>query len=279
MLADRLHIAFSDSAADTIGKALARLGQSELVLALPEDLACGPLEPSDPRSRAAWPAAVAFNDEEIEEVLEHRIEEFWQAALAKDARPIVWTSRRVAREDAGFLEFAWRFGDRPYDVIDLTDLMIEVRPPGGGPPKLCPAISPSMLCADHIIENHILDRARPPRQEEREAWRGVWQRLRAENAPLRVLTPDLDMVSAPITYFDGALVSRIDLEWHKTARIVGDVLAADLDASIFQCSDAFLAARLMVLVQAGVIESRGDLRRLGYSEVRLRPANETSDPG
>jgi hypothetical protein len=40
------------------------------------------------------------------------------------------------------------------------------------------------------------------------------------------------------------------------------------DQDIINVGDFFLSCRLSILARAGVIESKGDLRRLAFSEVR-----------
>ena len=54
----------------------------------------------------------------------------------------------------------------------------------------------------------------------RDSYRNDWRRLRAENAPLRLVDGD-KLVSAPITHFDDLVLSFVDADWKKGARIVG----------------------------------------------------------
>lgn len=82
-----------------------------------------------------------------------------------------------------------------------------------------------------------------------------------------------DKVSLPpsvtVTDFDRVILSEMSPHWRKTARIVGNVseqyrsLGIDMDPAI-------AAARLMAMVDSGLIESAGDLRKWGVSEVRLK---------
>jgi hypothetical protein len=81
-----------------------------------------------------------------------------------------------------------------------------------------------------------------------------------------------DKVSLPpsvtVMDFDRVVLSYLGQQWRKTARIVGNVSEhyASLGISL---DPAIAAARLMVMVDSGLIESAGDLRMWGYSEVRL----------
>jgi hypothetical protein len=69
--------------------------------------------------------------------------------------------------------------------------------------------------------------------------------------------------------FDRVILSTLRQQWRKTARIVGDVsvhygnLGIDLDPAI-------AAARLMKMVETGLVEAAGDLRMWRFSEVRLK---------
>ncbi|HLZ01492.1 MAG TPA: DUF3658 domain-containing protein [Bradyrhizobium sp.] len=85
------------------------------------------------------------------------------------------------------------------------------------------------------------------------------------------LTWDKVRLPPPVTVldFDRAILSTISPQWRKTARIVGTVseqygkLGIDLDPAI-------VAARLMTMVDSGLLEAAGDLRMWRFSEVRLK---------
>jgi hypothetical protein len=82
-----------------------------------------------------------------------------------------------------------------------------------------------------------------------------------------------DKVSLPpsvtVMDFDRVVLSNLSQRWRKTARIVGDVSEhyASLGISL---DPAIAAARLMAMVDSGLVESAGDLRKWGVSEVRLK---------
>ena len=86
----------------------------------------------------------------------------------------------------------------------------------------------------------------------RERQHGRWRRLRAENAPLRVVDAD-GLRSAPITFFDQQLFPFAKPTWQKPARIIGDVIAewvGPATEQYFRAGDGILAA----LVEVGVLE-------------------------
>jgi hypothetical protein len=79
--------------------------------------------------------------------------------------------------------------------------------------------------------------------------------------------------SAPITFFDQQLLSFAKATWQKPARIIGETMAEWVGPPMepyFQAGDGILAARVFALVDAGVLEGRGDLTDIRQSEVRLR---------
>ncbi len=71
-----------------------------------------------------------------------------------------------------------------------------------------------------------------------------WERLVAENAPLRVLENG-KIVSADLSYYDAAILSNVPAEETIAARVIGRTLA---DCRV---SDEFVFARLRALAAAG----------------------------
>ena len=109
-------------------------------------------------------------------------------------------------------------------------------------------------------------------QTVRERYRDLWQQLRSENAPLRVVDGD-ELVSAPISFFDSLLMSFVTDNWRKVGRIVGEALVAPMDNCIIGPGDLFLSARVNALVESGRLECRGNNPlEMRFSEVRLAQA-------
>jgi hypothetical protein len=100
----------------------------------------------------------------------------------------------------------------------------------------------------------------------RAMYRELWRHLKAENAPLRVLSEG-ELVSEPLSFFDPLLMSYATPQWKKASRIIGEALAHDLET--LQTGDLVLSARVRSLVKAGRLESRGDLAELRRCEIRL----------
>jgi hypothetical protein len=82
-----------------------------------------------------------------------------------------------------------------------------------------------------------------------------------------------DQVTLPpsitVMDFDRVVLSDMIQQWRKTARIVGYVSEhyASLRISL---DPAIAAARLTAMVDSGLVESAGDLRKWRFSEVRLK---------
>ena len=193
-------------------------------------------------------------------------EAFWKAALVEDVRRVAWVSQRSAPEYCAFLEWLWRLGDLPCEVVDFTNM------PDG---HCLPAFSLAVLSPEEIAANAVWDRAKALDAISRSRCHRLWRRLRLENSPLRVVDAR-GLRSAPITFFDQQLLSFAKAGWQKPARIIGETCAEwavprmDPNEPYFQAGDMILAARIIALVELGVLEGRGNLMNIRESEVRLR---------
>jgi len=266
-----VHIVFHPEAVDDLREAVRRAGRLDRVAVFCDDLSFGPISPVDQDRREAWVRRKlhhgAWYEEEVGDT-----EPFWAEALATETRLVAWTSRRSAREYAGFLEWLRRLGDRSCEVVDLTDVMAIHTGRDGSelPPRRVLALA--YLAPETMLALGLLDAARPLDDVARQRHLSLWNRLRAENADLRVFG-DGGLQSAEITAFDSALLDEIAADWLKVARVVGSVLLAREEHE--DVGPFFLSARLREMVKAGRIESQGDIFRIRYSEVRL-PARQES---
>jgi len=121
------------------------------------------------------------------------------------------------------------------------------------------------LSPGYVRENALWGRATELAPALGARYRESWRRLRAENAPFRIVK-DLKLVSAPITVHDDVLLACAGARWRKSARVVGEALASGHG----HVSDVVLFGRLRRLVEGGKLEARGDLSVARSSEVRLR---------
>jgi hypothetical protein len=243
--------------------ALREVGREDSVACHLDNLALGPINPPDPQARLAW-----FEQElgwTGSEWVWASTEAFWNEALQKDVRKVAWISRRSAPEYTGFLEWLWRLDGSACEVVDLTDMTVVHRRKDGTPTGAMRALSLALLRPEAIIENGLLDSAEPLPQTAYEQYREIWQGLRAENAPLRVVGAD-GLRSAPITFFDPLLLSCAKVEWQRAARVVGEAMAKD---EFFQAGDEILSTRIIALVELGLLEGRGNPAKIRECEVRL----------
>jgi hypothetical protein len=264
MAASTLHVVFGLSAAACLRDALRLAGRNERVVGLSDCLSFGPIDPPDPALRRDW----------VEEKLEYtgweevvgQAASFWTEAMSLDVRKIAWLSRRSAQDYAGFLEWLWRLGEEPVEIVDLTEVMVARH--SAGPRGQHLAISLGLLPPHNILDNQLLGRAEALPAAKRAQYCELWRRLKTENAPLRVLG-DGELVSAPLSFFDPLLLACATPQWQSTARIVGIALSDSLETSVLQTGDLVLCARARALADAGRLESRGDLSDLHKSELRL----------
>lgn len=131
----------------------------------------------------------------------------------------------------------------------------------------------SLLGPDAL--GQYLDQAVPLSRERREICLALWKKLKAENAPFRVLI-DNGLISAPIEYFDPLLLKHIAPEWQKMAMIVGRALWEFAESGIYQTGDLVLAARLTHLAETGILEWQGELGDMARCKLRLQPSGYIS---
>jgi Protein of unknown function len=221
-----LHIVFGDSAAALLCQALRKAARRERVLRfewMQRHLGASPRE---------W------------DWLPEATNKFWSVALSATEPLTVWTSRRTTLEYSGLLEWVWRHEDRAYNVVDLTDLVIERRRPDGTLEQ-GRLVSLGHLNPDHVPVQPILDRAAPLPASTREDYRQMWKQLRTENAPLRMVHSDR-LQSAPITAFDELLLSCAEESWLKVLRVMGNAGLKYWDGDTIQVGDVALNLCLAV---------------------------------
>jgi hypothetical protein len=259
-----LHVSFDLSIAGSVSQAIRKTGGNERSVGLIDDLSLGPIDFPTAESRAEW-VEDATGYEFLEIV--QRAEFFWREVTSRTNSVIAWVCFDDSAEYCGFLEFLWRIGETPFKVIDATGLEFIDKSHRQWAPRGLGVIS-----ADRMIEAGLIDRAKPLRADEIDNYRRLWSRLRAENAPLRVVSTS-GLISAPMTYFDDWLARCATVEWRKGARIVGEAMAAiwESDAGA-HVSDMWLWGRARALAMDGVLELKGDTSEMRSTMVRRRSA-------
>ena len=140
-------------------------------------------------------------------------------------------------------------GDRSYDVVAI------------GQPDGAVDLIPSYLLPA------LIETARPVSPQEVADAGQLWQRLRAQNAPFRIVT-SAGLASAPIDHFDSSILGQATKEWSSAARIIGSTMAHHCEPYL-QVGDAILMARLAALVEEGKLLADGDPWDMWTSRVRL----------
>ena len=238
-----LHIAPYDSAGGGLREALRRAGSPQDVLSFTDDLSHGPIAWSTSRERAAWWSHIH------EPRLEEDLEAFWLHLETAKRRLVVWFGRHSASELAFFLALADRLGDRPYDIVDVTQLAGAV----------------GIMPADRLVPQ--LETARPISPQEASGARRQWQHLRRQNAPFRVVTP-AGLASAPIDHFDSSILEQATKQWRGAAYVIGSTRAYNCEPYM-QVGDIMLQARLAALVEEGKLLADGDPWDMRACRVRL----------
>lgn len=254
-----LHVAPCASAAGSLRQAMRASGRSDNVIGFSDDLSCGPISSVDPSQRTAWWASVQDRSERPD------IAAFWNRILWTTDRLVVWFGRHSAQEHAFYLSLAYRLGDRPYDVIDVTGLQLPRRSPSGEPGLSPPKVAVSLMPDDEL--ESLLGTERAMTIQERENAARCWRRLKSENAPFRIIT-QAGLVSAPDTIFDNLLLQQATKKWRRIVRVIGDTMGHNIEPFI-QTGDVMLQARVVALVGEGKLVADGDPWDIRKCYVRL----------
>jgi hypothetical protein len=242
------HFVFTRSGAGCLVRALRDAGRDDQVVSTCHDLHIGPIDPSDPSSRAKW---LETELGRIDRTDDARSERDWNETRFPGHRKVAWLTRRSAMEYAGFLDWLWHRGDTPCEVVDLSEVTISPAPELGPPRPSFLAKSLAWLHHDNIRHNKLWDLAEPLPMTDRLRYRDIWGRLIVENAPLRVIDSD-KLVSAPIPYFDSLLMACVTDNWQPVSRIVGNAMAAQSDENDIDAE--WLHRRLILLIESGRLE-------------------------
>ena len=254
-----LHIAPGDSAGGSLREAVRSAALQQEVLSFPDDLSCGPIAWGTGRERAAWWSHIH------EPRLPDEFDSFWHRLETAEARLVVWFGRHAASELAFFLALADRLGARPYDIIDVTDLQWTVTRPDGSSAVMPPAGAVGVVPTNRLVP--LIETARPIAPDEAEDAARLWQRLRTQNALLRIVTPT-GLASAPIDHFDSTILAYAAKEWRKALFVIGSAMAHHCEPYM-QVGDVMLLERLVALVEEGKLLADGDPWDVRACRVRL----------
>ncbi len=245
-----MHITFGYSAAGSLKMALATLGLEEPVAVLGDDFSIGPINPGDVDQRSEWEREEMDTGEPIAFP-----GDFWEKVSAWPGRLVAWMSSNAVHELCGLHVLLWRLPNVVLHVVDVANFEF----PADHVPKYDWRQAFAIVRDDFIVEYSLIDLAKPVSDIQRVASRRIWDQLRIENAPLRILT-DAGLVSKPITYFDDRIRALLTDDWQKCGRIVGAMMGSVSNGKLYEFrSDTFFFVRLLRLMdEDSEIESRND---------------------
>lgn len=268
MTNDRLHITFGYSAAGSLKMALTTLGLDEPVAILGDDFSMGPIDPGDVDQRSEWEREEMDTDEPIAFP-----GDFWERVSAWPGKVVAWMSSNAVHELCGLHVLLWRLPNVALHVVDVANFEFPADhvPPYDWRPSF------AIVRDDFIVQHSLIDFARPVTDIQRATSRRIWDQLRTENAPLRILT-DVGLVSKPITYYDDRIRALITDQWQKCGRVVGAMMGSVSNGKLYEFrSDEFFFVRLIRIVEGDEVEAKHDdgpdaLWSFGESWVRRRPS-------
>lgn len=255
-----IQIAPGSSAGVSLRQAMLQAGRDDEVLPFLDDLSCGPIDSDDHEGRVNWWWQVSEPAERQE-----KIGAFWERVTTTDDRLVVWYGRHCAQELAVFLALSGRLGDRPYEVIDVAGHQWYYTQPDGTTALRLPTTRVATIGPERL--RSFLGTERQPTTEKREAARSRWRRLKAENAPFRVVT-DEGLASAPLDHFDHLIMGKVTTEWQKINLVVHYTMG-EASEPYHQVGDMMLHLRVMALVEDGQLEADGDPGNMRSGRVRL----------
>ncbi len=261
-MGDRIHFVFSPSGGGSLREAIKASGSGDRVLTLFDDLSFGPITSIEPQQRAAWISENLGID--WDESWWRKDEYFWSTARAmSDIPAVVWVNRNSATEFAGFLAFVSSKVDRAYSVVDVSDLAI----PHFNEGARAKVPSLATILPEQFIKEQLLSKSTLLATNDERALVEMWQNLQQEAAPLRVVTTNGYLISAPEDFFDDELLYYAGREWRKVAWVLTDTWAS-IWSKCRRVSELFIASRLNALVDNGQLEIKGNPDSIHESWVR-----------
>jgi hypothetical protein len=255
MAAVPLHILFSAAGAGALRQALVRNNRSDEVICLHDDLSFGPIDSLDPDARIRWLSRVCRLTSADWSWFADDWRMFWSHASSTARRRVVWSTRSSAREFAGFLAYLGELGDRPFTVVDGTNLTVPVERQGGRGDETL--MSFGELGTDRMYS--LLNTDRPLGTEQIMAFRDRWATLREEGALLRVVVGN-DLTSVPLDFFDQSLLSTCTLDWQRAIRVIATAMFSTVADRLHAVDEMLLCSRMMALIESGRLEMREDIQ-------------------
>jgi hypothetical protein len=260
-----MNIVFGKLAESVLRKALENHGRSEDILAFPDDLSFGPIDPLDGDSRIKWISDNFYVQPEGWGVFPRQSNAFFRQANSEYRKIIFWICENSVYEYCGYCECIHRIaGDNLnlnyIDTMETVQFGIGNISGNGFPPRLA-HISP-------VIAAHLIGKEIPVSASLRAERLQTWQRLCTENAPLRTIGPQ-GVESVPLSHFDPFLLAFADTEWQSARWVITQAAVEANNDNFFRVDLMTLTGRLRALVKEGQLGADGDVTNNAVN-VRLR---------
>jgi Protein of unknown function/Domain of unknown function (DUF1835) len=227
----------------------------------PDDLSFGPLNPLDGAVRQKWTHENFLLQPKNWGLFPRRLTVFFKRIKSTNPKIICWVCQNSVYELSGFYECIRQItGDNLYYVDTMDAAQFEFGDKSGDdiPPRLA-HISPAVALCLIGKESSVSASMRSERAQ-------IWQRLCAENAPLRSIGPQ-GVESVLISHFDPILIGCIEREWRPAQRIVTRAAVAANNDNFFRVDMVTLTGRLNALIKERRIEAD---REVSDTAVRVR---------
>jgi len=263
-----IDIVFGSLAKAVLDDALTSCGRREEILAFPDDLSFGPIDSLDAIRREKWIVDNFHLSLAAWDIFPGGLKEFFTKidSLDHSYKIVCWLCQNSVYEYCGFYECIRSMPNSNLYLIDTMEFENKSCNGNGSCraamasrlAHLSPAIASRLIGTEVPVSTDLLVR----RQAE-------WEKLRAENAPLRTIGSD-GVKSVSISHFDEFLLAQIGRDWRPARRVVTYAAVAANPDDFFRVDMVVLAGRLQALIGEGRIEAGGDLSDWTAMNVRSR---------
>ena len=246
-----INVVFGKFAEVVLRTALINVGRAEDVIVFPDDLSCGPLK-SFGASREIWMRENLFLLPNEWGIFPHELTRFLTALDPIHSKIIFWICEHCSYEVCGFNQCIEEVAGELYyiDTMAATQFERNEETDEGFPPRLA-HISPDI--ATQLIGTEVL--LSVSLRAEHSKW---WQKLRAEDAPLRTIGSQ-GIQSVSLSYFDPLLLAFADAKWQPAQWIVAQAAVEANKDNFFRVDMMTLTGRLRALVREGRLVADKDI--------------------
>jgi len=257
------NIVFGRLAENVLREALENYSRSEDILTFPDDLSVGPIKLLDGGRREKWICDNLYLQPEDWGVFPNQVNTFFQSANSRYSKTVCWVCQNSVYELCGFFEYLRQIaGDNLYYVDTMTAAQFEYSD------KSDESFPPRLAHVSPMIAGQLIGKEVPVSAFLRAERLNSWERLCAENAPLRSIGPQ-GVKSVLLSHFDPFLLSFADAKWRPARWVVTRAAVEANNDNFFRVDMMTLTGRLRALVRDGRLEADRDVTDSAMS-IRLR---------